>query len=52
MDTEPATLPSTMPRRLTGATSTPWRKPASRSSMMVMQEKTLANSIIMTMTPG
>jgi hypothetical protein len=41
-----------MARRDTGATSTLCRKPASRSSMMVMELKMLANSIIISITPG
>ena len=52
MAVPPTTLPRTMVKRLTGDAKTPCRNPASRSSMMVIDPKMLANSIIIIITPG
>ena len=48
----PMILPRTIARRETGATSTPWRKPVDRSSMMEMVEKMAVKRMTMTSMPG
>jgi hypothetical protein len=48
----PNTLPATMAAREIGATSTPCRKPTSRSSITEMVEKMAAKSSTSTIVPG
>ena len=48
----PKTLPRTIADRPTGATSTPCRKPAWRSSMIEIVAKIAVNKTISTIVPG